>query len=558
MITGAQSLIKALEKHGVDLVFGYPGGTILPVYDQLFHSDIKHILTRSEQGAAHAASAYSRISGKVGVCLATSGPGATNLVTGIANAFLDSIPLIAITGQVSTALVGSDAFQEVDITGITQPIIKHNYLVTDAEDIAAIVDEAFYIASSGRPGPVLIDLPANIAQTLCSGKAPAELALPGYKPTVKGHKKQISQAAQALLAAEKPLLYIGGGAISAKIFDELIMVAEKLKAPVVTTLMGKGSFPEDHPLFLGMPGIHGHPAANLALCEADLVLAIGARFDERVTSKAEHFAKEAKIIHIDIDPAEISKNVASHIPIVGDSKHILPDLIEKLAAKEPQANWGKRFDELLAANQIMAKLAKPKPFNGRYIIDLMNKYTNKDTIVTVDVGQHQMWTAQYYKGGLGGRFLASGGLGCMGYGLPAALGAQLADAKAQVIAVCGDGGLQMSMNELATIAAHNLPVKLLLLNNNVLGMVRQLEHFNYNYREYYAIDLPGNPDFSHIAKAYGMDYYRINRAATAEEKLKQALTSDKSAFIEVIIPTHDFVLPMVKAGCPIDNMMFEG
>lgn len=558
MITGAQSLIQGLKKHGVELIFGYPGGAILPVYHELAQSSIRHILTRSEQGAAHAASAYSRVSGQVGVCMATSGPGATNLVSGIANAFLDSTPLIAITGQVATSLVGSDAFQEVDITGITHPITKHNYLVTDAEDIAKIVDEAFYLAKSGRPGPVLIDIPANVAKAPCSGKAPAALDLPGYKPTLKGHKLQIKNACEALMKAEKPLLYVGGGVISARAFSELTDLAERLCAGVVTTLMGKGVFPVEHPLFLGMPGIHGHPAANLALTEADVVLALGARFDERVTARADHFVQKATIIHVDVDPAEIGKNVGSHIPIVGDCAAVMRDMLALLPAPRLGEPWQGELAALRRRNGFMCDRAVGTPLNGRYVLSLLSNLLGDTAILTTDVGQHQMTAAQYFRGGYGGRFLSSGGLGCMGYGLPAAMGAQFAAPSATVVCVCGDGGLQMSLNEMATIIANRLPIKILLLNNGVLGMVRQLEHFNYNVRsDYYAIDLPGNPDFCKLAEAYGFASLHVERAEQVEPALKEALANGRPTLIECVTDAHDMVLPMVKAGGALAEMMFE-
>ncbi len=556
-MTGAKSLITALQEQGVSCIFGYPGGAILPVYDELSRSPIRHILTRTEQGAAHAAAAYSRVSGKVGVCMATSGPGATNLVTGIATAFLDSIPLVAITGQVPTSMVGTDAFQEVDITGITHPITKHNYLLTDPEEIAEVVKEAFYLASSGRPGPVLIDIPQDVALALCSGKAPETLSLPGYKPTYKGNGSQIKSACSALEKAKNPVLYVGGGAVNAKAYDSLVALAERLQAGVITTLMGKGAFPEDHEQYLGMLGVHGHPAANLALCEADVILVLGGRFDERATSAAEKFCKNATIIHVDIDPAELGKNISFRIPIVGEISLIVNSLLERLEQAQ-RPDWLARIAELRKENVfVQNRGAEGNILTSRYIVKLLNGLTDEKTLVTTDVGQHQMTAAQYYENTYGGRFLCSGGLGTMGYGIPAALGAQVAAPDSKVICITGDGSLQMSCNEFATIVAEGLPVKILLFNNECLGMVRQLETYYYSPKEYYAVDMPGNPDFVKLAEAYGMEAYRITECVGAEEILRKALESPKAALIECVTDKEDLVLPIIKGGCGLDEMLFE-
>ncbi|MBE6032365.1 MAG: biosynthetic-type acetolactate synthase large subunit, partial [Clostridiales bacterium] len=491
-----------------------------------------------------------------GVCMATSGPGATNLVTGIATAFLDSVPLVAITGQVSTSMVGTDAFQEVDITGITLPITKHNYLITDPEEIAEVVEEAFYLASSGRPGPVLIDIPQNVALALCSGDAPESLHLPGYKPTYKGNGSQIKSACTALSEAKRPLIYSGGGVNSAKAYEAVLSLAEKLQAGVVTSLMGKGSFPEDHPQYLGMVGVHGHPAANLALCEADVLLVLGGRFADRTTGAASKFGKQTTIIHVDIDPAEIGKNISFRIPIVGEISLVLDAMLERLSQSE-NPEWLSRLATLRTHNDfVTARSCEGEVLTSRYIVDLLNELTDDKALVTTDVGQHQMTAAQYYRNAYGGRFLTSGGLGTMGYGLPAALGAQAASPESKVICITGDGSLQMSLNEMATIKAEGMPVKILLFNNESLSMVRQLEKYYYEER-YYAVDMPGNPDFVKLAEAYGFESYRITSCEGAKETLAKALASPNAALIECITDKDDMVLPIIKGGCGLDEMIFE-
>ncbi len=552
--TGAEVLIRALEQQGVELVFGYPGGTILPVFHSISKSNIKNVLTRNEQAAAHAANGYARVSHKVGVCIATSGPGATNLVTGLANSFLDSIPVVAITGQVKSSLVGTDAFQEVDITGITQPITKHNYLVTDANDIARVVNEAFFIASSGRPGPVLIDLPKDVAMFACSEKFFDQLDLPGYKPNYKGHAIQVKHACEALQKAKHPLIYAGGGIILAGAYQQLQTLAERISAPVVTTLMGLGAFPYEHSLFLGMPGVHGFPAANYGLCSADVILALGVRFDERVTSAVENFAPKAKIIHIDIDPAEISKNVSSHIPIVGDVKTVIEDMLKRLTPVNNQQRLNE-IAELKSKNEYLQQRIQSDKLNPRQIVEKMSEILPADTLITTEVGLHQMTVAQYYRHCYPGCFLTSGGLGTMGYGLPAAIGAQMAAPKRKVVCVAGDGSLQMNLPEMATIKAQKLPIKVVLINNSCLGMVRQLEDVSYPGEDLFAIDLEGNPDFCRLAEAYGWQSYRLEKTEDIDKVLIEAFASDQPVLIDCIIDKRDYVYPMVLADDPLDKML---
>lgn len=550
--TGADVLIDALLKNGVDLVFGYPGGAILPVYDCLRKSPIRHILPRNEQAAVHAASGFARISGKVGVALATSGPGATNMVTGIATAYMDSIPLVLITGQVSTAMIGTDAFQEVDITGITHPIVKHSYLIKDPDDIADIVDEAFHIAGTGRKGPVLIDLPQNIAKAATKGSSRGYLDLPGYQPTTKGHPNQIKSAVRLIKDAKRPLIHSGGGVISANAMREVQELAERICAPVVNTLMGIGSIDSKHRLALGMPGLHGNPGANYAMSECDLLLTIGARFDDRLTGELSRFASHGKIIHIDIDPAEIGKNVRPKIPIVGDVALILRQILSQLEAKEnPEwlqkvTDWKKNWPPPL----------KKPILTGPFVIQTLNEISEGNAIITTDVGQHQMFAAQFLKVKSGRGFLTSGGLGTMGYGLPAAIGAKIAAPDKMVVAITGDGSFQMNLPEMATIADQKIAVKILLFNNSCLGLVRQLEHF-YCQKSYYAVDLPGNPDFQLLAQAYGFNTYRIKNTETCKDILRTALSAEGPALIECIIDKEDMVFPMVLNGAALDEMVLE-
>jgi acetolactate synthase-1/2/3 large subunit len=509
-ITGAQALVRGLEAEGVTIVFGYPGGAILPVYDALRESNIKHVLVRQEQGGAHAASGFARVSGKTGVCMATSGPGATNLVTGIATAYMDSIPMVIITGQVATHMVGTDAFQEVDITGITHPITKHNYLVQCADDIPRIVKEAFHIASTGRPGPVLIDIPKDVAESPCREEIPETVNLPGYKPTLRGHGAQIKTACQLMEEAKKPLIQGGGGVITADAGKKLVKLAELLQAPVITTLMGLGAIPTEHPLFLGMLGIHGHSAANQAITECDLLISVGARFDDRMTGAVEKFAPEAKIIHIDIDPAEIGKNVRVDVPIVGHVNLVLQAILERLEQK----NLARCPDWFRQVQEWKKETPSSYPECGeilttRLVIQRLNQISRGEIIVTADVGQHQMFAAQFLNLKYPKSFLTSGGLGTMGYGFPAAVGAQMAKPGAAVVCITGDGSFQMTMNELATAKEQGLPIKVLIFNNSCLGLVRQLQHFYCDGRQT-AVEMTGNPDFVKLAGAYGIEGFRIS------------------------------------------------
>ncbi|MGI5891963.1 MAG: biosynthetic-type acetolactate synthase large subunit [Bacillota bacterium] len=551
-ITGAQALLKSIEKQGVDLVFGYPGGAVLSIYDALIDSSIKHILTRTEQGAAHAASGYARISGKVGVCIATSGPGSTNLVTGIATAYMDSIPIVAITGQVAKKMIGTDAFQEVDITGITHPITKHNYLITEANDIPRVIAEAFYIAATGRPGPVLIDIPKDVTDAVCEAKVEHEVCLPGYKPTYRGHISQIKSACHAMDNSQRPLIYAGGGVISSRSWDQVQQLAEKISAPVVTSLMGKGTMRANHPLYLGMMGMHGLPSANLAASNTDLLIAIGARFGDRITGLTEKFAQAAKIIHIDIDPAEIGKNIPSNIPIVGDVKMVLEEILSRVQPAQHQ-EWLEKIETFKDRNIAIQK-SNHNYLTSWHVLTRLGELVSDKAIITTDVGQHQMSAAQFYDAKRAGAFLTSGGLGTMGYGLPAALGAQLAAPDDLVICLSGDGSLQMSLNEMATIKAHNLPVKIILFNNCCLGLVRQLQHI-YCKDNFFAVDMPGNPDFLRLADAYGFEAYRVESPYDVDATLQKMLHNDKPTLIECKIRKEDLVLPMVMTGKGLDEMM---
>ncbi len=555
-MTGAEALVKGLEREGVRIIFGYPGGAILPVYDALRESkQIKHVLIRQEQSGVHAASGYARVSGKVGVCMATSGPGATNLVTGIATAYMDSIPVVIITGQVATKMVGTDAFQEVDITGITHPITKHNYLVQEADDIPRIIKEAFYIASTGRPGPVLIDLPKDIAEDFCREGVSHAINLPGYKPTVTGHSSQIKSACLLMDEAKKPVVHAGGGVISSNASEELIRLSMLLQAPITTTLMGLGAVPTEHEMNLGMPGIHGHGIANRAVMECDLLITVGARFDDRMTGAVNKFAPEAKIIHIDIDPAEIGKNVRINIPIVGSVKTVLKEIIQDLEHNKPvnRATWYNQVQ------QWKNEALNPYPNSGdsittRMVLQRLNEISQGELIVTTDVGQHQMFAAQFLRLKKPKSFISSGGLGTMGYGLPAAIGAQMADTQSKVVCITGDGSFQMTMNELATAKEQGLPIKVLVFNNNCLALVRQLQHFYCDKRKM-AVEMTGNPDFVKLAEAYGIDGYRINHASEIDLVLEKALNSERLCIIDCIIKDEEFVYPTVLAGKGLDEMI---
>lgn len=549
-ITAAEALIKALEAEGVELMFGYPGGAILPVYDSLYSSKkIKHILTRSEQAAAHAASGYARVSGKVGVCIATSGPGATNLVTGIATAYMDSVPVVAITGQVPTGVIGRDVFQEVDITGATAPFTKHNYLVKRAEDIPRIVKEAFYIASTGRPGPVLIDLPKDVAEAKIEFKMPGKINLRGYKPKVQGHPLQIERAVEEIKRAQRPVIIAGGGVNSAKAEKELMELVEKTGIPVATSLMGIGCFPQNHPLSLGMAGMHGSPRANIAITEADLIIAAGVRFSDRMTGKVTGFAPKAKILHIDIDPAEIGKNVRVDIPIVGDLRLVLSE-ISKNSTKKELYEWYD-FIEKIRKKGIYEKKGLLCP---QEIIDEISQKTKGEAIITTEVGSHQMWVAQFYEFIHPRSFITSGGLGTMGYGLPAAIGAKFANPGKTVINFAGDGSFQMNLAEMATIVENNLAVKMVLFNNGGLGLVRQLQEFYCDGR-YHQVNFKFTPDFVKLAESYGIKAERIERRKELSQAVDRMLSEEGSFLLECVVDIKENVYPMVLNGSPINKMI---
>lgn len=548
-ITVAEALVRCLEQEGVEMVFGYPGGAILPVYDALNNTSIKHILVRHEQGAAHAADGYARVTGKVGVCMATSGPGATNLITGIANAYMDSVPMVVITGQVATTQVGTDAFQEVDITGITLPITKHNYLVKTPEQLPAIVKKAFHIASTGRPGPVLIDLPKDVAESRIKFKYPKTVDLSGYKPTYKGHPSMVQQAARMIMESSRPVIYAGGGIRISNAAPELLQLAETISAPVTHTLMGLGCFPGNHPLFMGMLGLHGTRYANQAVTECDCLIAIGARFDDRVVAKISGFAPTAKIIHVDIDPAEIGKNIRIHLPIVGDVKNVLSAILPLLEVKD-NAAWVERVQELKKEYPLQynrSGLLKPQ-----FVLERLNELKDDSAIVVTDVGQHQMWAAQYLRFTEPRSFLSSGGLGAMGFCLPAAVGAKLGAPDRDVIVVIGDGGFQMTMQELGTAAEQGLNLKIFILNNQRLGMVRQLQEY-YCDKRYFAVDLRFNPDFTALAKIYGMEGYTVTTEEELEEILPKVLASPAPVIVNLMTDPNENVLPMVLTGSTISE-----
>lgn len=553
MKTGAEAIIESLEKNGTDLVFSYPGGAILPVYDCLGKSSIRNILVRQEQGAVHAASGYARRTGKPGVVIATSGPGATNLVTGIATANMDSVPIVLLTGQVATSLIGTDAFQETDITGITQSICKHNYLVKDPEKLTEVIDEAFHIANTGRKGPVLIDIPKDIAGALCKGEHKKQLDLPGYQPTLKGSSKQIKKALSLIKETKQPLIFAGGGVVASQAFEEVETLAKAIGAPVCTTLMGLGTMATDNELNLGMVGLHGRPGANLAMSHCDLLIAIGCRFDDRVTLNHSDFARDMKIIHIDIDPAEIGKNILSGTPIVGDVKLVLKDIVSKVEG-EPNSEWLAQIAQWrrIATQKVPEKAGVFAP----KVMEILNELTDGEAVIVTDVGQHQMFAAQTCKIEAGPNFISSGGLGTMGYGIPAAVGAKLSSPQKTVVAITGDGSFQMNFNELGTIAQEKLDIKILLFNNACLGMVRQLQHF-YSNKEYFGVDLHGNPNFSAIAKAYGFGGYVLEEPGAVKKTMTQWLNHKGTALLEVRISKEDLVLPMVLNGTPLTEMILE-
>jgi acetolactate synthase-1/2/3 large subunit len=554
-MTGAKALIESLYAEKVDVIFGYPGGVLLPIYDELFDADIKHILVRHEQAAAHAADGYARATGKVGVCLATSGPGATNLVTGIATAYMDSIPMVAITGQVPSSMIGNDAFQEANITGITLPITKHNYLVTDVNDLPRIIKEAFHIASTGRPGPVLIDIPKDITTDELDFEYPDSVELRGYKPTKTGHKKQIKRAADIISKAKQPVLYVGGGIIASEATKELLELAQTINAPVTTTLMGKGAFPDDNPLCVGMPGMHGTKYANYAIQESDVLIAVGVRFDDRVTGKVESFAPNAQIIHIDIDPAEISKNVRVDIPIVGNAKSVLKMLVEfiseELNGKTNTAAWVKKVEKW--KKQFPLYYHKDDKLKPQYIMEQINDLY-PDSIIVTEVGQNQMWAAQYFKYKEPRTFISSGGLGTMGYGFPASMGVKMGHPDKIVFDISGDGSFQMNSQELATVVQNDIPVIVAIFNNGFLGMVRQWQELFFE-RRYSFTCIDDSVDFVKLAEAYGALGLRVTKPEEVGPALKEAVESGRPTIIDFVIEREENVYPMVPAGAAINEML---
>ncbi|MCG8402152.1 MAG: biosynthetic-type acetolactate synthase large subunit [Firmicutes bacterium] len=549
-IAAAEALMKCLEKERVDVIFGYPGGATLPLYDALYHSSLKHVLVRHEQGAVHAADGYARTTGRVGVCIATSGPGATNLVTGIANAYMDSVPLVIITGQVPTSQVGTDSFQEVDITGITMPVTKHNYLVKDPGQLPRIVKNAFHIAASGRPGPVLIDLPKDVASTKIKFQYPRAVQLRGYKPNYKGHPNKIVEAARFIARSRRPVIYAGGGILNGNASEELLALAESINAPVTNTFMGLSGFPGDHPLFLGMLGLHGTRAANLAVTNCDLLIALGARFDDRVTGKIAEFAPQAGVIHVDIDPAEIGKNIQVHVPIVGDVKQVLQELLAKVE-KRADTNWLEQIKTWKEQYRLLY-CRDDGELKPQYVIEKLNDITRGEAVVATDVGQHQMWVAQYYRFKRPGSLISSGGLGAMGFGLPAALGAQIGAPERMVVLVVGDGGFQMTMQELATVVEQELPLKMIIINNHTLGMVRQLQQV-YCEGRYMAVHLKFVPDFEALARAYGIKGYTLRTPEEVDRLLPEALARPGAALINCVVSSAENVNPIVLAGKSISE-----
>ncbi|CAM4460578.1 biosynthetic-type acetolactate synthase large subunit [Paenibacillus phoenicis] len=554
VISGSEILLRSLLLEGVECVFGYPGGAVLYIYDALYgFKDFHHLLTRHEQGAIHAADGYARATGKVGVCIATSGPGATNTVTGIATAFMDSVPLVVITGNVVSSLIGTDAFQEADITGITMPITKHSYLVRRVEDLPRIIHEAFHIANTGRKGPVLIDIPKDVSANKTLFEPVQTINLRGYNPTVVPNRLQLDKLAAAIQEAERPVIIAGGGVVYSGGHEQLFEFVNKTQIPITTTLLGLGAFPSGHELWMGMPGMHGTYTANQSIQQSDLLINIGARFDDRVTGKLDGFAPHAKVVHIDIDPAEIGKNVYADIPIVGDVKTVL-EMLNPLVSRADKADaWRAQIQRM--------KIEKPLKYKDsdtvlkpQWVIEMLNETTGGDAIITTDVGQHQMWTAQYYKFNQPRSWITSGGLGTMGFGFPAAIGAQMGHPDRLVISINGDGGMQMCAQELAICAINNIPVKVVVINNQVLGMVRQWQELIYNNR-YSHINLEGSPDFVKLAEAYGVKGLRATNKEEARRVWQEALDTPGPVLVEFVVSKEENVYPMVTQGSTIDQML---
>jgi acetolactate synthase-1/2/3 large subunit len=561
-MNGARIMLECLKREGVDVVFGYPGGTVINIYDELYgFKEIRHILPRHEQAGTHAADGYARATGKVGVMIATSGPGATNTVTGIATAYMDSVPMVIITGQVPTALIGNDAFQEVDIVGITRPCTKHNFLVRDVRELAETMKKAFYIARSGRPGPVLVDIPKDVQIAQAEFHYPESVDIRGYKPNLEGHPRQVEKAVTMLLAAKKPVVYVGGGVVSSDASGELTSLCRQLNVPVTTTLMGLGAYPETETNSLRMLGMHGTYYANMAMTHSDLIVAIGARFDDRVTGKLATFAPHAKIIHIDVDPTSIKKNVRVDLPIVGDVKDVLVKMLKEVDKQKADVTsflevtraW---HDEIAGwkDKHPMSYKASNSTIKPQFVIEKLRELSDPDAIVATDVGQHQMWTAQFFGFTKPRTILSSGGLGTMGYGLPAAMGAQAAFPERQVITVCGDGGVQMNIQELATLVQNRLPVKIVILNNNFLGMVRQWQELFFDKRySQTCMELP--IDFVKLAEAYGATGLRASKPDEVEATIKQAFATKGPVIMEFKVAREEKVLPMVPAGAGLNEMV---
>ena len=553
--TGGQIVCESLLKEGVDVLFGLPGGAILPLYQTLpEYPQLRHILVRHEQGAAHAADGYARVTGRPGVAWATSGPGVTNLVTGIATAQMDSVPMVLITGQVPRAAIGSDAFQETDTTGITLPITKHNYLVMHASEVAPAIKEAFHIASTGRPGPVLVDIPKDVFQEETEFEYPETVDIAGYKPRVEGHAAQIKRAAKLIAEAKRPVILAGHGVIFSGAYDELRELAEKAQVPVITTLLGISSFPDDHVLCVGMPGMHGMAYASLAIEEADLLIALGMRFDDRITGKASAFALGSRKIHVDIDPSEIGKNVKVDVPIVGDLKQVLQKM-NRYVAPATHLEWIQRIEELKKDHPSM-NIRETDKLLPQFIIRELSNATNGDSIVVTGVGQHQMWAAQHYMFNEPRSFVTSGGSGAMGYEVPGAMGAQVGRPDKTVWSVAGDGGFQMTMAELATLVENKIPVKFAIMNNNYLGMVRQWQEFFYE-RSYVATNYTANPDFVKLADAFGMLGIRVTDKTQVRTAIERAMEYDGPALVDFVVEEEENVYPMIPAGQTVEELIEE-
>lgn len=559
--TGAQILLECLLREKVDAVFGFPGGAVIDIYHHLpSYPTLRHYLVRHEQGAIHAADGYARATGRVGVCLVTSGPGATNTVTGIATAYMDSIPVVILTGQVPTPLIGNDAFQEVDIVGISRPCVKHNYLVKDVRDLAWIIKQAFYLARTGRPGPVLVDLPKDVLQAKTVPNYPESITMRSYNPHLEPNRRQLRKVLGLLRDCKRPLFYSGGGVISAGASEELTWLGRNLGIPVTSTLMGLGAFSGDDPLWLGMLGMHGTYAANMAVGHTDLLLAVGARFDDRVTGKISSFAPAAKVVHIDVDPTSIRKNVKVDVPIVADCRLALKGLRDEIMACTEEIDWPAKYRPWLEQVQTWQRdhplqyAFSEEPIKPQFVVEKIYSLTKGEAIITTEVGQNQMWAAQFFRFHRPRTFLTSGGLGTMGYGFPAAIGAQVAFPNKLVIDIAGDGSIQMNIQEMATAVSYNVPVKIVILNNSYLGMVRQWQELFYN-KNYCATCMHANPDFVKLAEAYGATGFRVTRASDVEDVLKRAFAAPGPVIVDVVIAQEENVYPMVPAGAALTDML---